>query len=68
MDEVALLATDSLFREGATRTNETALMGETTSPTKPLTRNERAARQAQQPTSSGKTPKQVSPKPTQPIT
>jgi hypothetical protein len=43
MDEVALLAIDSLFRDGATRTKETALMGETT----PSTRSERAARRAE---------------------
>jgi hypothetical protein len=48
MDEDALLAIDSLFRDEATRTNETALMGETTSSAKSLTRSERAARCAHQ--------------------
>jgi hypothetical protein len=43
MDEVALIAIDSLFRDGATRTNETALMSETTSSTKPPSRSDRAA-------------------------
>ena len=63
MDEIALLAIDSLFRDGATRTNETALMGEAT----PSTRSERAARRAQPRTSSSKSPKRALHKPAQTI-
>ncbi len=63
MDEVALLAIDSLFRDGATRTNETALMGKATS----STRSERAARRAQPSTSSSKPPRRALHKPAQTI-
>jgi hypothetical protein len=59
MDEVALLAIDSLFRDGATRTSETALMGEAT----PSTRSERAARRAQTSTRSSKPPRRALHKP-----
>jgi hypothetical protein len=61
MDEVALLAIDSLFRNGATRTNETVLMGEAT----PATRSERAARRAQPSTSRSKPPRRALHKPAQ---
>ena len=46
MDELALLAIDSLFRDGPNRTIGTALLGETNSPAKPSTREERAANRA----------------------
>ena len=47
MDELALLAIDSLFRDGPNRAIETALLGETHPSAKPSTREERAARRAQ---------------------
>jgi hypothetical protein len=46
MNELALLAIDSLFRDGSNRTIGTALLGETNSPAKPSTRDERAAKRA----------------------
>ncbi len=46
MDELALLAIDSLFRDGPNRTIGTALLGETNSPAKPSTRDERATKRA----------------------
>ncbi len=46
MDELALLAIDSLFREGPNRTIGTALLGETNFPAKQSTQEERAAKRA----------------------
>ncbi len=46
MDELALLAIDSLFRDGPNRTIGIALLGETNSPAKPSTRDKRAAKRA----------------------
>ena len=46
MDELALLAIVSLFRDGPNRTIGTALLGETNSPAKQSTREERAAKRA----------------------
>jgi transposase InsO family protein len=46
MDELALLAIDSLFRDGPNRTIGTTLLGEINSPAKPSTRDERAAKRA----------------------
>jgi hypothetical protein len=63
MDEVALLAIDSLFRDGRTHTNETALMGETTSSTKSSSRSDRAARCAHQSTDSARAGAPVVPTP-----
>jgi hypothetical protein len=47
MDELALLAIDSLFRDGPNRQIETALLGETNPSAKASSREERAARRAQ---------------------
>ncbi len=46
MDVLALVAIDSLFRDGPNRTIGTTLLGETKSPAKPSTRDERAAKRA----------------------